>query len=443
MSKILLVGEAMIDKYVYGDVTRISPEAPIPILKIKNTEYRLGGAANVASNLKALGANFKFVTIADFKLENLMALAKIPNVLIKTYDNSIVKTRYIGNNQYQILRVDNEPEHIGFNDGNLKALLETIKYLVKDYSIIVISDYNKGMFKPWFIKDLMTLAMVNNIRVIVDTKQPLDFYYEKDSYRPYLMTPNYTEFTSDIYSSIISDHMLVTCGSNGMVLDNTYNIPASKVTVADVSGAGDTVIATIASCLAKGASLKGAAYVASIAAGIVVSKPGTAVCDKNELELALKRGYDKIYNDLNKLGKAVENWKKDGFQIVFTNGVFDLLHEGHYTLLKKSKNLANKTKLIVGINSDQSVKRLKGSERPINLNRIENIAAIPFVDAVIEFTEDTPENVISYITPDYITKGGDYAGKIIVGADLVKAYGGQVVLIPFENNISTTKLVNG
>lgn len=383
--KISVVGDIIIDQYIYGSVERISPEAPIPVLKYKTTETKSGGAGNVFDNIKSLYDN---VTLAT------------------TCDNPPIKTRFIANNQH-LLRVDYEGQSLWSS-------------VVNDSDLVVISDYNKGAVTSELLKSLKT-------KTIIDPKRHLSFYQGS-----WCIKPNKKEFEEscgqwtsiseleklmvNCFTEFQFSHLIVTLGDQGVAYydgKNFTHLPSVAQEVFDVTGAGDTFTAVLAYGVANSLSMIDAVKLANRAAGIAVSHFGTYVITKEDLGLN----------------------QKDS--IVFTNGCFDILHRGHIEYLKKSKELGNK--LIVGVNSDESVKRLKGNSRPINseIDRKFLLENLPFVDEVIIFEQDTPYELIKSIRPDIITKGGDYCENDVVGSDLAK-----VVIIPYESGYSTTSIVD-
>jgi D-beta-D-heptose 7-phosphate kinase / D-beta-D-heptose 1-phosphate adenosyltransferase len=445
---ILVIGDVILDKYISGNVYRISPEAPIPVLNIDKTFNRLGGAANVANNISSMGAKCTLIGKVgvdnDSKLIiNLLKEKNINNQLIYSENyNTISKTRVLSSGQ-QIVRIDNEKiEELSDNEVN-----EIKKYLeVNKFDIVIVSDYNKGFVNIDIIDFLKNLK----IKIIVDPK-PENISVFKGVHS---ITPNYKEasavFKSDNVINIgrklvehLNSSVIITRGKDGVSIfdkyspDNSIHIPTKSQEVIDVSGAGDTFIAVYSIFIALNFSIKEASEIANTACGIVVSKLGTANVSLSEVLNKINFN-DKIINfsDLNDF--LMTNSKK----IVFTNGCFDIIHKGHIKLLKESKNMGEI--LIVGLNSDSSIRKLKGDERPINnqSNRVDVLSSISYVDYIVVFDGLTPYELIKKIKPSVLVKGSDYSLDEVVGHDIVKKYNGEIKLVKLINNISTTKLVN-
>lgn len=449
MSKIVVIGEIMLDHYLYGNVDRISPEAPVPIVNFVNQHYRLGGAANVAANIKALGGDVTLISTSGYDThsstqQEILTLMDINNSIFRAANiPTIVKTRIKSGNAH-LLRLDYEKK-IELNTEQRQFIVKQFE-LHTDCEVLVISDYNKGLLDDSLISLLIDTAKHRNIKVLVDTKRNRAEPFKG----VYLITPNEKEviafFENDLsignsayglieYFNI--QNVLLTKGSKGMTLHNRdakYNIPAISKTAVDVSGAGDTVIATMAVNIEDDIFL--ATRKANLAASIVVNKPDTDVCYKAELDREIYRGALKIH-DINSLMNEVHKWKASGEKIGFVNGCFDLLHAGHLHFLKEAKSQC--TKLIVALNSDEYVKKSKGKNRPISTSRDKDVAAISEVDAVIMFEEDTPANLITMIKPYRLIAGSDYTIK-----DLDKLSPGiNLVILPRLNeNLSTRKILN-
>lgn len=446
---ILVIGDLMIDHYVWGTCERISPEAPVQILKIKNENNRLGGASNVANNLVALGANVFLCGIigndADGKtLLSMLENAKINTDFIQIEDNfsTIKKTRFLASSQ-QVLRVDREYETLSLDSKTISL----IKKEITKFDSIVLSDYAKGALDSAFCKEIINLAKQNNKLILCDPKG--------DDYSKYsnatLITPNKkeaeiaTNIKIDSKDSLLKalnklkneyklDYAIITLSEDGMAIFDSKmtEIPTLAKEVFDVTGAGDTAIAALSFGLSKGINIYDSAKFANAAAAVVVGKIGSAVANISESLEIMK---DEI--DINNI-TLIENLKKEGKKIVFTNGCFDILHSGHIEYLKAAKKLGDI--LVVGINSDSSVKRLKGETRPINSqsDRENVLSAISYVDFVIIFDEDTPLELIKQIKPDILVKGGDYKDKEVIGSNIVS----EVKILDYVPNKSTTNIIN-
>lgn len=469
---VLVIGDVMLDHYITGKASRISPEAPVPVVNRQSAWMVPGGAANVACGLARLGCTARLVGFAAEDASGLALRQKLAATGVEAYlvpgrnRLTICKTRILVGGQ-QLLRIDEEtvtppvlPERI--------ALIHALDQTVDQCDAIILSDYAKGvLLRDQYGQSLCQVA-INKARdkgipVLIDPKGTDWIRYEGAS----CITPNLAEF-HQICSTISNDweacssgvsflaaqicekfsleRLLLTRGPEGMELfekgSQVIKLPASVREVSDVSGAGDTVIATLAACVAKGLSWEESAAIANTAAGIAVSKIGATPVELSELNNALEKDQkdSKIYS-LSGLLEVISQWRSEGKRIVFTNGCFDLLHPGHISLLHESASLGDK--LIVGLNSDASIARLKGAGRPIQAetNRARVLAALEDVDAIVVFAEDTPELLLSAIRPDVLVKGGDYQIENVVGADFVKSYGGKLHLARFLDGHSTSALV--
>lgn len=451
---IAILGDVILDSYIFGQVKRISPEAPVPVLNVQENKDALGGAANVAHNIVCLKNKvFLFSKFGkDERLYRLLSLLNEKGILHFILDNytSIEKQRIIAGNQ-QLLRIDYEKISY-LKDKDAEKIIEKFNSL-ENIKIVVFSDYKKGFCTSRLAKPILKICKEKNIKVIVDTKDS-----DLEKYRgAFILTPNVKELSfmvgkevkneeKDIVDAALKliekydfEHILVTRSEKGMTLvskDKSYKTFYVKPKeVYDVSGAGDTVVATLANFLALDYDLEKACYLSNVAASIVVGKLGTAPIYLKELEEFLN-GKTKIYS-LENLLKQVEKWKKEGKKIVWTNGCFDILHAGHVSYLKEAKKLGDI--LIVGLNSDKSVKKLKGKDRPINPQdaRAKVLEALEFVDAIVIFDEDTPYEIIKKIKPDVLVKGGDYKIDEIVGREFAK----EVKIIPYLKGFSTTNII--
>jgi len=456
--KILVIGDIMLDEYIIGEVTRVSPEAPVPIVRVTQRRETLGGAANVAANIAALDTEVTLLGLIgrDTGGEKFAKLAESKHISFKPIyyaeRSTIVKTRIIGN-KHQLVRIDDE-QSSDVTEDEETALLTEFEKNISGMSIVVISDYGKGTCTEKVCQSIIGLAKKYKIRVLVDPKSANWKIY----CGAYLIKPNRKEFDeavgfsvsdNDFYNQAQNlskkyniENVLVTKAEHGMSLisgERTLNILSEVKEVYDVSGAGDTVMATLAVYLSDGRDLQYAVEIANTAAGIAVGKFGTYAVKSDELN-------DKLYGNIRKkmiknIPEYVREAKENGAKIVFTNGCFDILHTGHIELLRQAKRLGDI--LIVGLNSDSSVKRLKGETRPINneIERSDVLSELSCVDAIVIFDEDTPYNLIKSISPNILVKGGDYTDKTIIGADIVKSSGGKVVIIPLVEGKSTSAMI--
>lgn len=461
---VLVIGDIMLDSYVAGNTQRISPEAPVPIVHIHDRYHRPGGAANVALNVAALGAKASLVGLIgqDDNGQTLLdALAEkgVQADLVSTGQaNTITKLRIMSRNQ-QLIRLDTED---GFIHVDHTDLLSQAKASITQASVVILSDYGKGTLGP-ILPALIAHCKALGKPVLVDPKGK-DFTIYRGAT---LLTPNMSEFEAvagatadedtfserarDMIAQCELDSLLVTRSEKGMTLFQSgaepFSLPAQVREVYDVTGAGDTVIATLATAMAGGYSLHDATNLANIAAGIVVGKMGTATTSQSELQAALVASeHSKVLNrsgimDLETLLQQVKLARLRGETIVMTNGCFDILHAGHVHYLNEARKLGDR--LIVAVNGDESVRRLKGETRPINglEDRMAVLAALGCVDWVIPFDEDTPLKWIEAVVPDKLVKGGDYIPEDIVGYDCVTQAGGQVLVIDLVEGRSTTRII--
>lgn len=461
--RVLVVGDAMLDTYYIGDVRRISPEAPVPVFRKMKERCVLGGAANVAVNLIAAGQDVSMMSIigndnTGKTLKNIFEVQGINTDMVIPLDrHTTEKTRFLAANNQQVLRLDVEDTE-PLPDDACQKLLELLKDKVESYDLILISDYLKGLLTYDFTQGVIGIARENNIPVIVDVKDP---EIEKYNYAT-LLKPNLKELCdltgmkAESDEEIINasqclrgrcscDYVLTTCGGRGMLLigdGEPYFIEAFGQEVFDVTGAGDTAIAYLGACMVNNCTMREAVNIANLAAGIQVSKVGTSLVYWSEIR---EKMADQAGGVRHKFltGTMVSSFRKDHVneKIVFTNGCFDILHIGHIRYLQEAAKLGDI--LVIGLNSDESVKRLKGSERPINsvTDRAEMLAALGFVDYIVIFDEDTPLKLIQTIQPDFLVKGGDYKPKEVIGREEVEAAGGRLVLLPFVEGKSTTRIV--
>jgi len=459
-TSVLVVGDVMLDRYLDGCISRISPEAPVPVVHVTQQEDRLGGAANTALNLASLGVDTKLLGVvgldeAGDSVEKLLDLGGVRSNLQRVKGvRTIIKLRILSLHQ-QLLRVDFEDPLPPFNADLLR--IELAKML-DGVNTVVFSDYAKGTLAGIsnLIADCLTLDKI----VVVDPKGA-DFELYRGAT---IITPNYSEFTAvvgecksdeeieskgrDLISKYDFESVLVTRGEEGMTLisphDNLLHLRTSAQQVYDITGAGDTVVAVMSASLASGLPLNQAVRLGNIAAGIVVGKVGTSVVNATEMKVSVDKENDTLTTVLCGTDNAFEQVQMSrarGEKIVMTNGCFDILHPGHVDYLNKAKALGDR--LFVGLNDDASVRKLKGYGRPINdsIVRRAMLTALECVDWVVSFPEDTPVNLISKVIPDILVKGGDYTPEQIAGAEVVQESGGEVVIIDFLEGHSTSALI--
>jgi D-beta-D-heptose 7-phosphate kinase / D-beta-D-heptose 1-phosphate adenosyltransferase len=469
-TRILCLGDIMLDRFAYGGIGRISPEAPVPVLLLDRTQSMLGGAGNVARNIAALGGHAVLMGLlgddaAGVEVRQIIAATPrlVDGHVISATRPTICKTRYIAGHQ-QIMRVDEEQVR-ELDDDEETALRAAFAGALPDVDAIILSDYGKGVLAPGVIEFAIRRAREVGVPVFVDPKTD-DFSLYRGAT---CITPNQAELARAARLPTASDHdvigaaqkvmreadaeaILATRSEKGMVLvessGEAHIEPAKAREVFDVSGAGDTVIATLALAHASGLSLANAMRLANTAAGIVVSKLGTATVEHDELMLELSReardriGHgEKIYS-VSEAETLVRQWKSRGLTVGFTNGCFDIVHRGHVSYLGGARGQCDR--LIVALNSDASNRRLKGPTRPVNelADRMAVIAGLASVDAVISFDEDTPLELIRRLKPDVLMKGADYTLETVVGADDVIAMGGRVALINLVEGHSTTRVID-
>jgi D-beta-D-heptose 7-phosphate kinase / D-beta-D-heptose 1-phosphate adenosyltransferase len=467
--RVFVLGDVMLDKFVYGRVERISPEAPIPVLHHQSEKVMLGGAANVARNIVALGGEVLLVgalgddEAGDLVAGPLVAEDRIEGRFVReAHHPTTTKVRYVSGGQ-QIMRLDIERR---FNPDaqTIETICDWLVGAGDTVSAIVLSDYAKGVLVPALIQRVVAIARARRIPVVVDPKSPEVSRYEGAT----VLTPNAPEAAMIVGVQCADDDraetavrafrdrakveaVVLTRGADGMTIFDpaeiegaVTHVPAVASQVFDVSGAGDTVVAALALALACGASVTTAARIGNAAAGIAVSKRGTAVVRADELSAALggaKTGNDPKIANNGAAAAIVADWQAKGLKVGLTNGCFDLLHPGHIELLKRSRAACDR--LVVALNTDASVRRLKGETRPVQNEHARSVvmAAIDSVDLVTLFDEDTPLRLIGLLRPDYLIKGADYTLATVVGADLVRAYGGKVILVPLEKGHSTTSII--
>ena len=463
-TSVMVIGDVMLDRYVYGTVERISPEAPIPILSVERELAMPGGAGNVVRNLTALGAAVAFVSVVgdDQDGSDLTGLVGgqpgvEPWLLVQGGRATTVKTRFVSQGQ-QLLRSDRE-EVAPINAKLAERMMRIARDTLAATSVAVLSDYNKGVLAGDTPALLIAAAKAAGRRVVVDPKGPDYARYAGAD----VITPNRRELAeatglpvgteAEIDAAAVAlreahgfGAVLVTRSEDGMTLadaDGVVHYPAEAAEVYDVSGAGDTVVAALAAGLAGGLDLRTAARLANIAGGIVVGKIGTAVAREEDLLQALSPQGGALRKVVSRetAAEQVERWRRKGWRTGFTNGCFDLLHPGHVHLLEQARSQCDR--LVVGLNSDASVRRLKGQTRPVQPEaaRAAVLASLSAVDLVCIFEEDTPLETLDALRPELLVKGADYALDDVVGAGEVQGWGGRVWLAELMPGFSTTATV--
>ncbi len=458
-ARILVVGDVMLDRYWHGKAIRISPEAPVPVVKVAGREDRPGGAGNVALNVAALGAAATLVGISgrDEAGEELQARLTAAGVLCDFQQakeaSTITKLRVISQHQ-QLIRLDFEQD---FEAADVAGMQQRALAALAGADVLVLSDYGKGALAD--CPGLIKAARSKGVSVVVDPKGSDFAKYSGAT----VMTPNLAEFEAvvgacrseeelvsrglQLLESLQLQALLITRGEHGMTLlrpqMTELHLPALAREVYDVTGAGDTVVSVLAAALASGCALDEATALANLAAGLVVAKLGTAAISGPELRRAVQReeGTGRGAMSADQLRIAVEDARAHGESIVFTNGCFDIIHAGHVGYLAEARKLGDR--LIVAINDDDSVSRLKGPGRPINPvdRRQAVLAGLEAVDWVVPFAEDTPQRLLELLKPDVLVKGGDYSVDQVVGGDFVRDYGGRVEVLAFLDNCSTSAIV--
>ena len=458
--RVLVVGDVMLDRYWHGGTSRISPEAPVPVVRVENADDRPGGAANVALNIAALGAQVSLAGVVGNDDNAKLLATRLSDSKVSTYFQysddipTITKLRVMSRNQ-QLLRLDFEQRLDGVDTTDLLAQVEQA---LPDCDVMILSDYGKGTLNQ--VEKLISLARGQGKRVLIDPKGSDFSKYRGAS----LITPNLTEFeaivgpcSSDeelsrrgeaLRAELELEALLITRSEKGMTLigdgQAPLHLPTRAQEVFDVTGAGDTVIGLMGLALASGHELAEAMMLANLGAGLVVAKPGTATLSIAELYTALHGDKLAEYGVIEPtaLVEAVRAAQRRGERVVMTNGCFDILHAGHVAYLEQAKRLGDR--LIVAVNDDASIGRLKGPTRPINpLNRrMQVLAGLGAVDWVVPFSDDTPQALIEAVLPDILVKGGDYRPEDIAGGEAVIASGGEVKVLGFEDGVSTTAMIS-
>lgn len=478
-ARILLIGDIMLDRFVYGHVSRISPEGPIPILAANKEETMLGGAGNVLANIQALGATthiLGFVGADDAAREvkeKIRDCGADDSGLITVTDRpTILKTRFLSQNQ-QLLRVDHETLGL-LAQKDQDALFENAKNQISDFDVLIISDYGKGTLSPDLIQKLIKLAKKNKVAVIVDPKGNDFSIYTGTT----IITPNRKELSEatnnaptktnqnveEAAKTLIKKHsiknVIATRSEDGMSIiskkEKSVHLPTQAQEVFDVSGAGDTVVATIGVAIAAKSTLEEAATLANVAGGLAVAKVGTAIIRAEEIKSALQKtskdNFDKPYKisavaDINQAKEKIQKWQAQGLKVGFTNGCFDIVHYGHVNYLQQAREKCDR--LVVAVNHDKSVKILKGPTRPVNdeMARATVIAALGSVDMVVFFgaeeegQDNTPCEIVGILKPDILMKGGDYTIDQLPEGKVVLSYGGEVEIMPLYDGYSTTNII--
>ncbi len=463
-ARVLVLGDVMLDRFVYGSVERMSPEAPVPVMTPERTSDVPGGAANVARNVADMGAHGVLIGVVgtDEAGERLRArLAEAPSLQAQLINDAArpttLKTRYIGDRQ-QILRTDVESK-APLPESVAAAALAQFRAALAQTDIVVLSDYAKGVLCDAVVGEAIAAARAAAKPVLVDPKSRSFLKYKGTT----ILTPNRHELQNacghecssdeqvvagarEILAQGICSILVVTRGRDGMSIVGTdgtaKHIKAQASEVFEVSGAGDTAVAALAVGLAGGADIEAAVNLANTAAGIVVGKFGVATVTAAEIVAQLDEAHSsRVRFALSTVQRQVHRWRQLGQRVAFTNGCFDLLHPGHLSLLSQAKQTADR--LVVGLNSDLSVRRLKGADRPVQtaMARAMVLTSLKAVDAVVIFEEDTPRSLIAALEPDVLVKGADYTLDNVVGADIVLARGGKVVLAELVPSQSTTNTI--
>jgi D-beta-D-heptose 7-phosphate kinase/D-beta-D-heptose 1-phosphate adenosyltransferase len=457
-ARIIVIGDVMLDRYWSGQAARISPEAPVPVVRVKTIEDRVGGAGNVALNIAKLGGKVTLLGVVgdDAEGETLRRLLEAEGVVcdfvVEPDIRSICKLRVMAQHQ-QLIRIDFEETSLTFDSD---ALLARLVAHLPENNTVVFSDYGKGTLAD--VSTYIVEAKQVGMKVLVD---PKGVDYQRYAHAD-LITPNLSELQAVVGIPENEDNLiekgrgllkryqiptlLLTRGEAGMTLiqdDQVHSLPAQAKDVFDVTGAGDTVIAVMALGVALDMVLQDAMYLANLAGGIVVGKLGTSTVSMQELTRAMHGDRDSQYGIVseNELAQIMAGAKAHDERIIMTNGCFDLLHAGHVTYLQQAKALGDR--LVVAVNSDASVRQLKGESRPINglQERMTVLAALACVDWVVSFEEETPERLYCRLLPDVIVKGGDYSSEQVAGGDCVIRAGGEVKILQFVDGQSTTAMI--
>ena len=469
--RVLVVGDIMLDRFVYGHVSRISPEAPAPVIETAGPVDVIGGAGNVARNVISLGAACDIIAVVGCDEAAQSIRAGLENYGIETTGLievprrvTTVKTRFVAHlHNTHLLRADTE-ETTPVSEKTEQAIIAAAKSRIEAADAVILSDYAKGVLTRNVIAAVISAARRAGKPVIVDPKG-IDYARYRGATA---VKPNVGELAQALGRPIVNDEtavkaaakllieqtacesVLVTRGERGMLLVSSggeaVSFDATARRVVDVSGPGDTVVASFALALVSNAGTRNAARLANVAAGVVVGKKGTSQVTANELrEQLLSRPHFELrekIKDMDAVADCVAAWRREGLTVGFTNGCFDLIHPGHVQLLCEARSRCDR--LVVGLNSDASVKRLKGATRPIQPEAARSVvlAGLAFVDAVVLFADDTPIELIAHIRPDILVKGADYRIDQVVGREVVESYGGRVVLVDLLPDSSTTLIID-
>ncbi|HHO59062.1 MAG TPA: bifunctional D-glycero-beta-D-manno-heptose-7-phosphate kinase/D-glycero-beta-D-manno-heptose 1-phosphate adenylyltransferase HldE, partial [Thiotrichales bacterium] len=459
-ARVLVVGDLMLDRYWHGPTERISPEAPVPVVHVRKNEERAGGACNVALNIATLGAQCTVLGLcgnddAAHILEAILQQGGVSTHFVKLDENATVTKLRVMSRSQQLMRLDFED---GFIGSDLAGLEEKFSELLEQHNIVVCSDYGKGSLRQ--VSKLIEMCNRKSIPVLVDPKGTDFERYSGAS----IITPNLSEFEAvagrcDSVTELVAsadalsrqykiDAFLVTRSEHGMSLMQSgydaVHLPTHAREVFDVTGAGDTVISTLAAALGAGVTLERAMWLSNMAAGIVVGKSGTASVSVAELEAEIEQNSVNTEHGVlteAELHSVLDVCRSRGETIVMTNGCFDILHAGHVTYLEQAATLGDR--LLVAVNIDETVRRLKGEDRPVNKveHRMRMLAALRCVDWVVPFEEDEPTRLICDIGPDILVKGGDNDADKIPGGDCVREAGGQVMVLSYVDGVSTTRII--
>ena len=462
--RVLVIGDAMLDRYLSGAVRRISPEAPVPVVSLEREWSCPGGAGNVAASVASLGADVTFAAVtgtdeaSEALVQSLRATGVKDLVLIQSPDlKTVTKTRVLGADLHQLLRLDVDGIRADY-EKQTETLLAKVLPAIRHQAAVCLSDYDKGTLSPKLLAAVIEECRRVGVPCLVDPKKadfslyanatvltPNVMEAERALGRPLATQKAVEQAAAELRARLRLDAMLVTRGPDGMALataDGVQHFPAEVRTVADVAGAGDTVVATVALCLAAGWELAEACKLATLAAGIAVSKPGVYVVKAAEIDRVWNNTSPKIL-DQQAAREVIRAAQARGRKVVFTNGCFDILHAGHLHCLEQARRLGDM--LVIGLNSDASVQMNKGTSRPIipEGNRAMMLAGLACVDLVVLFDELTPEELVRALEPDVLVKGGDYDPMTMAGAEFTRSRGGQVLTIPLVPGLSTTRVLQG
>jgi D-beta-D-heptose 7-phosphate kinase/D-beta-D-heptose 1-phosphate adenosyltransferase len=458
----LVFGDVMLDRRIAGQVDRISPEAPVPVLRVKQEHCCPGGAGHVAASLAGLGCQVAVAGVvgedADGRtLRDLLGQNPRLKDELAVHDSAttVCKTRLVAGTHQQLARLDREGPREPLTEGG-QRLGERLLTQLGTYNVVVLADYDKGTIGDHVARQVIHRCRELAVPCLVDGKKqdfsayagatllaPNQMEVERAIGRRVQGEAQIAEVADELRRRLELDYMIVTRGAEGLTVaaeGGTAHIPTNAREVADVTGAGDTVVAALAACLAAGWPIEEACRLAVLAAGIAVSKPGTYVVHAAELDSVYRGASPKVV-DWDGAKKLIQNAQEHGKSVVFTNGCFDILHAGHLSCLERSRQLGDM--LVVGLNSDSSVRALKGPSRPVisHDHRAALLAGLACVDVVVVFDEERPEALVRHLAPDILVKGSDYAPDQIAGAEFVTSRGGKVVILPLVPGLSTTDIL--